>query len=69
MTPAAVTAGDGGRGRRQGLRRFAPHGARTRRPHQQPRPAGMLLARANRTSLNVEGAYRHIITDLYGFIG
>lgn len=31
--------------------------------------AGMLLARANRTSLNVEGAYRHIITDLYGFIG
>jgi cobalt-zinc-cadmium efflux system protein len=28
-----------------------------------------ILARANRSSLNVEGAYRHIITDLYGFIG
>jgi cobalt-zinc-cadmium efflux system protein len=28
-----------------------------------------LLARANRSSLNVEGAYQHIITDLYGFIG
>ena len=27
------------------------------------------LARANRTSLNVEGAYQHILTDLYGFIG
>jgi cobalt-zinc-cadmium efflux system protein len=28
-----------------------------------------MLARANRTSLNVEGAYQHILTDLYGFIG
>ncbi|MDO7867576.1 cation diffusion facilitator family transporter [Nocardioides jiangxiensis] len=28
-----------------------------------------LLARANRSSLNVEGAYQHILTDLYGFIG
>jgi cobalt-zinc-cadmium efflux system protein len=27
------------------------------------------LAKANRSSLNVEGAYKHIITDLYGFIG
>ncbi|MCW2547508.1 MAG: cadmium, cobalt and zinc/H(+)-K(+) antiporter, partial [Mycobacterium sp.] len=27
------------------------------------------LAKANRTSLNVEGAYKHILTDLYGFIG
>jgi cobalt-zinc-cadmium efflux system protein len=27
------------------------------------------LAKANRTSLNVEGAYQHILTDLYGFIG
>ncbi len=27
-----------------------------------------LLARANRTSLNVEGAYQHIVTDLFGFI-
>lgn len=27
------------------------------------------LAKANRSSLNVEGAYQHIITDLYGFIG
>ncbi len=28
-----------------------------------------LLARANRSSLNVEGAYQHILTDLYGFLG
>jgi cobalt-zinc-cadmium efflux system protein len=28
-----------------------------------------LLARADRRSLNVEGAYQHIVTDLYGFIG
>ena len=28
-----------------------------------------ILAQANRSSLNVEGAYRHILTDLYGFIG
>jgi cobalt-zinc-cadmium efflux system protein len=27
------------------------------------------LARANRSSLNVQGAYKHILTDLYGFIG
>jgi cobalt-zinc-cadmium efflux system protein len=27
------------------------------------------LAKANRTSLNVEGAYKHILTDVYGFIG
>jgi cobalt-zinc-cadmium efflux system protein len=27
------------------------------------------LARANRRSLNVEGAFRHVLTDLYGFIG
>lgn len=31
--------------------------------------AAQTMARANRTSLNVEGAYRHILTDLYGFIG
>lgn len=31
--------------------------------------AAWLLARANRTNLNVEGAYQHILTDLYGFIG
>ncbi|MFC6705178.1 cation diffusion facilitator family transporter [Flexivirga alba] len=31
--------------------------------------AAWMLARANRTSLNVEGAYQHIVTDLYGFIG
>lgn len=31
--------------------------------------AAALLARANRTSLNVEGAYQHVLTDLYGFIG
>ncbi|MBA1914663.1 cation transporter, partial [Escherichia coli] len=28
-----------------------------------------LVARANRRSLNVEGAYQHILTDLFGFIG
>src|ERR1700734_82935 len=31
--------------------------------------ATMTMARANRRSLNVEGAYRHILTDLYGFGG
>jgi cobalt-zinc-cadmium efflux system protein len=31
--------------------------------------ATMTIARANRRSLNVEGAYRHILTDLYGFAG
>lgn len=31
--------------------------------------AAWLLARADRSSLNVEGAYRHVLTDLYGFIG
>jgi cobalt-zinc-cadmium efflux system protein len=28
-----------------------------------------VLARANRSRLNVEGAFRHVLTDLYGFIG
>ena len=31
--------------------------------------ATMTLSRANRRSLNIEGAYRHVVTDLYGFIG
>lgn len=31
--------------------------------------AAAFLARANRSSLNVEGSYRHVLTDLYGFIG
>jgi cobalt-zinc-cadmium efflux system protein len=30
--------------------------------------ASWLLARANRTSLNVEGAFQHILTDLYAFV-
>ena len=30
--------------------------------------AARLLSRANRSSLNVEGAFRHIVTDLYGFM-
>ena len=30
---------------------------------------GSLLARAGRASLNVEGAFQHIVTDLYGFLG
>ena len=31
--------------------------------------AAWVLAKANRSSLNVEAAYQHILTDLYGFIG
>lgn len=31
--------------------------------------ATFVLAKANRSSLNVEGAFQHILTDLYGFIG
>ncbi|WP_405783232.1 cation diffusion facilitator family transporter [Streptomyces sp. NBC_00859] len=30
--------------------------------------AAWCISKANRTSLNVEGAYQHILTDLYGFI-
>ena len=30
--------------------------------------AAMLISRANRTSLNVEGAFQHILTDLFAFI-
>ena len=31
--------------------------------------AAWVLARADRGSLNVQGAFRHVLTDLYGFIG
>ncbi|MDX3352840.1 cation diffusion facilitator family transporter [Streptomyces sp. ME01-24h] len=31
--------------------------------------AAWCLSRANRTSLNVEGAYQHVLNDLYAFIG
>jgi cobalt-zinc-cadmium efflux system protein len=31
--------------------------------------ASWLLARANRSSLNIEGVFRHVLTDLYGFTG
>lgn len=31
--------------------------------------AAWVLARANRSSLNIEGAFRHVLTDLYGFLG
>ncbi len=31
--------------------------------------AARLLARASKSSLNVDGAFRHILTDLYGFLG
>jgi cobalt-zinc-cadmium efflux system protein len=31
--------------------------------------ATWVLAKANRSSLNVEGAYQHIVTDLYAFLG
>ena len=29
----------------------------------------VIMTRANRSSLNMEGAYRHVLTDLYGFAG
>src|SRR5580704_16775032 len=31
--------------------------------------AAWVLPRASRSSLNVQGAFRHVLTDLYGFIG
>lgn len=31
--------------------------------------ATMVLARANRRSLNVQGAFAHVVTDLYAFLG
>jgi cobalt-zinc-cadmium efflux system protein len=31
--------------------------------------ATLAVARADRRSLNIEGAYRHIVTDLYAFVG
>jgi cobalt-zinc-cadmium efflux system protein len=31
--------------------------------------AAWVLARANRSSLNIQGAFRHVLTDMYGFIG
>jgi cobalt-zinc-cadmium efflux system protein len=31
--------------------------------------AAWLLAKANRESLNVEGSFQHILTDLYAFVG
>jgi cobalt-zinc-cadmium efflux system protein len=31
--------------------------------------ATWIMARANRSSLNVEGAFQHLLTDLYAFIG
>jgi len=31
--------------------------------------ATWLLSHANRSSINVEGAFQHILTDLYGFLG
>jgi cobalt-zinc-cadmium efflux system protein len=31
--------------------------------------AAWQLAQANRESLNIEGSFQHIVTDLYGFIG
>jgi cobalt-zinc-cadmium efflux system protein len=31
--------------------------------------AAWILAKANRRSLNVEGSFQHILTDLYGFLG
>jgi len=30
--------------------------------------AAWVLAKANRSSLNVEGAFQHVLTDLYGFV-
>jgi cobalt-zinc-cadmium efflux system protein len=31
--------------------------------------AAWVLARANRQSLNIEGSFQHIVTDLYAFVG
>jgi cobalt-zinc-cadmium efflux system protein len=31
--------------------------------------ATLVMSKANRRSLNIEGAFRHILTDLYGFTG
>jgi cobalt-zinc-cadmium efflux system protein len=31
--------------------------------------AAWLLSRADRSSLNVEGSFRHVVADLYGFLG
>lgn len=31
--------------------------------------AAALMARADRSALHVEGAYQHVVTDLYGFLG
>ena len=31
--------------------------------------ATYVLARANRKSLNMEGAFQHVLTDVYGFVG
>jgi cobalt-zinc-cadmium efflux system protein len=31
--------------------------------------AAWVLARADRASLNIQGAFRHVLTDLYGFTG
>lgn len=31
--------------------------------------AAWTLAQANRRSLNIEGSFQHVVTDLYGFIG
>lgn len=31
--------------------------------------ATLVLSRGNRASLNIEGAFQHILTDLYGFLG
>jgi cobalt-zinc-cadmium efflux system protein len=31
--------------------------------------AAWVLAQASRSSLNVQGAFRHVLTDLYGFVG
>jgi cobalt-zinc-cadmium efflux system protein len=31
--------------------------------------ATWVLAKGNRSSLNIQGAFRHVLTDLYGFIG
>jgi cobalt-zinc-cadmium efflux system protein len=31
--------------------------------------AAWVMSRANRSSMNVEGAFQHVVTDLYGFLG
>ena len=49
--------------------RGRPRARRRARRHRRQHRRAWALARADRRSLNVEGALQHILTDLYAFIG